>query len=94
MSEVESTDLCEECEREIVADVEHVEGRDELIHQARTAERDFEPVTAGKAKVRFKCACSSVTVEFGPGSASAWDFPDAWMWEDNYDPEEVPRLAD
>jgi hypothetical protein len=86
------TDLCEECEREIVAEVERVEGKHELIHQSRTAEEGFMPITGGTVAVRFSCRCSSFTAEYGPGSASAWDVPDAWMWEENY--EEVPRLAE
>lgn len=92
--EVDRTDLCEECGREIVPDLERVEGQHELIHEARTAEEGFMSVVAGKAIIRYTCACSSVEVEFGPGSASAWDFPDSWMWADNYEPEEVPRLAE
>jgi hypothetical protein len=83
--EIPRTDICEECDREIVPEVKHIEGQHEIIHRARTAEEGFMPVTAGKAEIRFKCACSSVTVEFGPGSATAWDVPDAWMWEDNVD---------
>jgi len=81
------TDLCEECEREIIPEVEHVEGQHELIHQARTVDEDFMPVTGGKVTVRFSCRCSSVDIEYGPGSASAWDVPDAWMWEDQVDAE-------
>lgn len=87
MSDVEQrtappTDLCENCEREILPEVTAVEGRDELIHGARTAENGFESVVAGSVEVTFSCACSHVTVEYGPGSASAWDFPDSWMWPD------------
>jgi hypothetical protein len=92
-TQVDRTDLCEECEREIIPEMEYIEGQHELIHEARTAEEGFMPATGGKAVVRFSCECSSVTVEFGPGSASAWEFPDAWMWEDHYDDEEVPRFA-
>ena len=83
--QIPQTDICEECDREIVAEVGRVEGKHELIHRARTADEGFMPVTAGKAEIRFKCACSSVTVEFGPGNTTAWDVPDAWMWEDNVD---------
>jgi hypothetical protein len=91
---VDRTDLCEECEREILPEVEHIEGQHELIHDARTAEEGFMPATGGKVVVRFSCQCSSVAVEYGPGSASAWKFPEAWMWADDYDGEEVPRFAD
>jgi hypothetical protein len=92
--EVDRTDLCEECEKEILPEVEHVEGQHELIHKARTAEEGFMPVTGGRVVVRFSCRCASVEVEYGPGTASAWEFPEAWMWADDYDPEEVPRFAD
>lgn len=93
-SEVPRTDICEDCDREITFELEAVEGRHELIHKARTADEGFNPVTAGTAKVRFSCACGSVTVEFGPGSATAWDFPDGWMWPDNFEDEEVSRLVE
>lgn len=80
--DIPRTDFCEECDREIVAEVVGVEGRDEIIHRARTADEGFHSVAAGKAEIRFSCACDGVTVEFGPGSATAWDVPDSWMWED------------
>lgn len=88
------TDICEECERDIVCEVVAVEGHHELIHKARTAEEGFMSVTAGKVVVEFSCRCGSAKVEYGPGSASAWEFPDSWMWPDEFEPEEVPRLAD
>lgn len=84
-AEIPQTDLCEECGKEIVPDVVAIEGKDELIHRARTADEGFMSVTAGSAEVRLECACNGVTVEFGPGSMSAWDVPDSWMWEDNID---------
>lgn len=77
------TDICEECDREIVPEVRHIEGQHELIHRARTADEGFRPITTGKAEIRFSCACDGVTVEYGPGSTSSWKVPDAWMWEDN-----------
>ncbi len=90
--ETPRTDICEECEREIVPEVELVKGQHELIHQARTAEEGFMSAVGGSVEVRFECQCSSVTVEYGPGSASAWDFPDAWMWPDNVE-EVADRVA-
>jgi hypothetical protein len=85
--DIPRTDICEECDREIVPKVNHIEGQHELIHKARTADEGFMSVTAGKATITFQCRCSSVRVEFGPGSASAWDFPDGWMWEDEAEAE-------
>ncbi len=83
--EVPRTDLCEECEREIVPELESLTGQHELIHQARQADEGFMPVTGGTATVGFSCRCSSVKVEYGPGYASAWDIPDGWLWEDEID---------
>ncbi len=82
-TEVPRTDICEECEREIVPELTETPrtGRDELIQQAREAEEGFMPVTAGTVTVRWECRCSSVDVEYGPGSTSAWDIPDGWLWE-------------
>jgi hypothetical protein len=85
--EVPRTDLCEECEREIVCEVVHVEGQHELIQQAREADEGFMPITGGKATLRYKCRCGHADVEFGPGSASAWDIPDGWLWEDSTEGE-------
>jgi hypothetical protein len=79
--EIPHTDICEQCEREIVSNVEQVEGKHKIIHHARTADEGFTPITAGKATIRFHCSCSSMTVEFGPGSTSAWDVPDEWLWK-------------
>jgi len=84
-AEIPRTDICEQCDMEIVAEVVGIEGKDELIHRARTANEGFMSVTAGKAEIRFSCACDGVTVEYGPGSTTAWDVPDSWMWEDNVD---------
>lgn len=83
--EIPRTDICEECKREIVPEVRNIKGQHELIHRARTSDEGFMSITAGKAEIRFSCACSGVTVEFGPGSATAWDMPDSWMWRDNTD---------
>lgn len=80
--EVPRTDICEECEREIVAEVSKIEGQHELIHEARTAEEGWMSTTAGQVTIRFKCVCDHVDVEYGPGTASAWDFPECWMWEE------------
>lgn len=85
--EIPRTDICEECDREIVAELVELEGQHEIIHQARTADRGFEPVTAGQATVSYSCRCSHVRVKFGPGTTSAWDVPDGWMWDE--DDEEV-----
>jgi hypothetical protein len=82
--EVPRTDICEECDREIVAEVVKVEGQHELIHQAREADEGFMPVTGGKVTVSFGCRCSHVQIEYGPGSTSAWSIPDAWMWESEF----------
>ncbi len=90
--ETPRTDICEGCEKEIVAEVERVEGKHELIHQARTAEEGFMSAVGGSVEIRFECLCSSVVVEFGPGSASAWEFPDEWMWPDNVE-EVADRVA-
>jgi DnaJ-domain-containing protein 1 len=87
--ETPRTDICEECETEIVSEVERVRGQHELIHQARTSEEDFMSVTGGEVTVRFSCRCSSLKVDYGPGSASAWDVPDAWLWEDNFEKGEL-----
>lgn len=92
-NEVPRTDICEECDEEIVHELVAVNGRHEMIHQARTADEGFKPVTEGSVEVVFKCRCSHVRVEFGPGNAPAWEFPDAWMWADDFDPKEVPRFA-
>jgi len=81
--EIPKTDICENCEREILPELERVTGKHDLINQSRETDEGFMPVTGGTATVRFSCQCSSVEVEFGPGSASAWDFPDGWMWEDS-----------
>lgn len=83
--EVPRTDICEECEWEIECEVVKVTGQHDLIQQAREAEEGFYPVTGGEVTVSFSCRCSNVRVEYGPGSASAWDVPDAWMWEDEVD---------
>jgi len=80
--EVPRTDLCEECEREIVPELVELTGQHELIQQAREAGEGFAPITGGKATVRYSCRCGSAEVEFAPGSASAWDIPDGWLWED------------
>lgn len=92
-TETPRTDLCEECDREILPELSHVEGQHDIIHAARTADEGFMPATGGAVVVTFQCQCSSVRVEFGPGSASAWDFPDSWMWPDDFDDEEVSRLV-
>lgn len=84
-AEIPRTDICEQCEYEIVSELVGMEGKHELIHRARTIDEDFFSVTAGKVEVELKCHCSSVTIEFGPGTQSAWKFPDSWMWEDNVD---------
>lgn len=83
--EIPRTDRCESCEREIVSEVTHVTGKHDLIQQARETDLGFTPVTAGSVTVSFSCRCSTMTVEYGPGSASAWDVPDAWLWEDEID---------
>lgn len=83
--EIPRTDICEECEREIVANVEAVTGKHDLIQQARETELGFKPVSGGSVTVRFSCRCSTMEVEYGPGSASAWDAPDVWLWEDEID---------
>lgn len=94
MSEqIPRTDICEECEREIVPEVDHVDGQHDLIHQARTADEGFMAVTGGSVTVTFACLCSRVQVEYGPGSASAWDIPDEWMWEDEVD-SDIDRGTD
>lgn len=84
-AEVPRTDRCEECSREIVPEVERVEGQHELIHQAREADQGFMSVTGGKVTVVFSCRCGSAEIEYGPGTASAWDIPDGWLWEDDID---------
>lgn len=84
-TEIPRTDICEQCEMEIVPEVVDIEGQHELIHRARCADEGFMPITEGKAEIRFSCACDGVTVEYGPGSTTAWDVPDSWMWEDNVD---------
>lgn len=84
-NEVPRTDKCQECDREIVAELVELEGKHKLIHQARKADEGFMPVTGGTATVRYKCRCGHVDVEFGPGSTSAWDIPDGWMWEGEID---------
>lgn len=83
--EVPRTDICEECDREITAELVGLKGQHEIIHQAREADEGFMPVTGGKATVSFSCRCSHVRVEFGPGSTSAWDVPGAWMWESEFE---------
>lgn len=83
--EIPRTDRCEDCEREIVPELVGIEGQHEIINEARQADEGFYPITAGEATVRFSCRCSHVDVEFGPGSASAWDVPDGWMWEGEID---------
>lgn len=80
--EIPRTDLCERCEREIDPELVELKGQHDLINQAREADEGFNPITGGEATVSFSCRCSHVEVEFGPGSASAWDVPDEWMWED------------
>jgi hypothetical protein len=80
-TDVPRTDLCEECETEIVSQVVDWSGRDEIIHEARKAEEGFMPATGGEVEVLFRCDCSQMTATFGPGSVSAWDVPDEWMWE-------------
>lgn len=84
------TDICEECDREIATEVTKLTGQHELIHQARMADEGFTPVTGGKVTVSFSCRCSHAEVEYGPGSASAWDIPDAWMWEDDFAEADSP----
>lgn len=83
--EIPRTDLCESCNGEIVPEVKKIEGQHKLIHEARNAEEGWMSATGGNATIRFKCECSRVDVEYGPGSASAWDFPGSWMWEDEGD---------
>ena len=79
---VPRTDICEQCEREIVPEVKRIRGQHELIHQSRTADEDFDRIAAGTVTVVFACACSRLEVEYGTGTATAWDVPDAWMWDD------------
>lgn len=79
--EIPRTDSCEECEREIVPELTKLTGQHQLIDQARDSDEGFMPVTGGTATVSFSCRCSSATIEYGPGSASAWDIPDGWLWE-------------
>jgi len=92
--EIPPTDLCENCGREIVPEVVKLKGKDELIHEARTAKEGWMSATAGTATIRFKCRCSHVDVEYGPGSASAWDFPDSWMWEDEIQTDDDQAVID
>lgn len=81
------TDICEDCDREIVGQFEGAKGKDELIQLARESEEGFMTVTAGSATISYACSCSYVEVEYGPGSVSAWDIPDGWLWEDDDDGE-------
>lgn len=92
-NDIPRTDICEECDEEIVHELVAVNGKHKMIHRARTAQQGINHISGGSVEVVFKCRCSSVRVEFGPGSASAFEFPDAWMWADDFDPEEVPRFA-
>lgn len=85
---VPRTDICENCDREIIPEIVNITGQHELIHQARKQEEGFMPITGGKATISFSCRCSRMEVEYGPGSASAWDVPDSWMWESEF-PEVV-----
>ena len=85
--DVPRTNICEECEREIVPELVELSGQHELIHEARKQDGGFMPITAGSATVTLSCRCSHVQAEYGPGSASAWDIPDGWMWK-----EEFPEL--
>lgn len=78
---VPRTDICEQCEREILVELTSFTGQHELIHEARTADGGYMPAKGGSATVRMYCRCGSVNVEFEPGRASSWDFPDGWMWE-------------
>lgn len=80
--EIPRTDICENCDREIEAELVELTGKHELVQQARDADEGFMPVTGGKATVSFSCRCSHVQVEYGPGSCSAWDIPGSWLWED------------
>jgi len=79
--EIPRTDICENCDREIIPELVKLTGQHELIHKARKQEYS---VSAGEATISLSCACSHVHVKYGPGSASAWDIPDGWMWEDNF----------
>ena len=83
--EVPRTDRCEECERDIVPEVTKITGQHELIHQAREAEEGWMSAVGGQVEVTFKCRCGSAKVEYGPGSTSAWNIPDGWLWEDEID---------
>lgn len=80
------TDICEECDREILVEFKSFIGQHELIHRARTADEDkqFYPVRGGSATIRMYCRCGSVDVEFNEGKVGlgAREFPDGWMWED------------
>lgn len=78
------TDICENCDREIVAELVKLEGQHELILKARQADDGFVPITGGKATISFSCRCSHAQIEFGPGSASAWEIPDEWLWESKF----------
>jgi len=79
--EIPRTDICEECEREIVSNALYIGGKHELIHEAREADDKRMSATGGKVVIRFECRCESINVEYGPGSISVRNMPDAWMWE-------------
>jgi len=79
--EIPRTDMCEECEREIVPSLEHIDGKHELIHETREVDDKWMSATGGTVVIRFKCRCASVDVECGPGSVAVCKMPDAWMWE-------------
>ena len=83
--EVPRTDICEECDCEIISEVTKVTGQHELIHQAREAEEGWMTAVGGKVTVTFRCRCGSAKVEYGPGATSAWNIPDGWLWEDDFD---------
>jgi len=83
--EIPRTDICEECEREIETSVVKIDGQHELIHEARETDDKWMSATAGAVVIRFKCRCASVDVEYGPGSVSALNIPDAWMWEGSFE---------
>jgi hypothetical protein len=79
------TDICEECEREIVPSLVYIDGKHELTHETREVDDKWMSATWGTAVIRFKCRCASVDVEYGPGSVSVRKMPDAWMCEESFE---------
>lgn len=76
------TDICEECDREIIPELVWVNGQHEMIDAARDPDEDFTRISETSAVIRWSCACSSVKVEMESSGITAFDVPDEWMWDD------------